>query len=240
VKRHLLLLFLFACGDASFHVQMPPNFHEAKRTISVVSVYREGRFSPDSFEQIEPQIAAALGKGCEQGYTERLRESDPNLYDDIDQRARQDGISDEVIAQMAPAALGDTLMVVQFYGPLPQPKGKHTTGAAPMPQGRAPYSRGAAGMTGRTPTMGNEDPRYTARRADVQIAATLYSRVDHAFVGEVALTYAGKDVDEALRRFGARLAEELRGATCAGWKWPEPEAAQQQPKPDSAPQQPTP
>jgi hypothetical protein len=142
---------------------MPPHFHEARRTISVVSVYREGRFSPDSFEQIEPQITLALGRGCVQGYNDHLRDADPALYDEIDQQARQDGVSDEVIARVAPAALGDTLMVVQFFGPIPPPKGRTGSGGAPMPTTRAPYSRGPGGMMGRAPAGGSEDPRNTAR-----------------------------------------------------------------------------
>jgi hypothetical protein len=94
-----------------------------------------------------------------------------------------------------------------------------------MPTSRPAYSRGAGGMMGRAPAGGTEDPRNNPQRPDVQIAATLYARADHAFLGEVALTYSGKDVDAALKRFGERLAEELRGARCAGWKWPEPSAA---------------
>ena len=222
VRSFLLLVLAAGCSDASFRVRMPEGFHEAHRTVSVIGVYREGRLSPDYFEQIAPTIAGALGQGCEQGYGETLKSANPDLYEELDQESRQDGVTDDVLARLSPGALGDTLMVIQLYGPI-GPPAKHKTRAgtaAPLPSTPAPYSRGAGTMSGRNPAPATEDPRGGSSTQDVQIAATLYSRNDHTFIGEVALTYNGKDVDSALRRFGQRLSTEMSGAKCAGWKWP--------------------
>jgi hypothetical protein len=224
MKRFALAFALpfVACGDASFHVKMPEGFHDAHRTVSVVGVYREGRWSPDYFAQLEPSITGALGRGCEPGYGDALRASDPGLYDEIDEASRQEGVTEDVVARFTPAALGDTLMVLQVYGPMPLPSDRGRSTPPPVPTAARPgYSRGAGGMSGRGPQAGPADPRG-ARGPDVLIAATLFSTKDHAYLGEVALTYTGKDVDAALKRFGERLAQELRGATCAAWKWPAP------------------
>jgi hypothetical protein len=233
------VLVFFACGDASFRVKMPEGFREAHRTVSVVGIYREGRLSPDYFDQIAPTIEGALGRGCDQGYGEALKSADPTLYEELDQESRQDGVTDDVLARMSPGALGDTLMVIQLYGPIGAPGKRPTKGgaSAPLPQTPAPYSRGAGSMSGRGPRAGGgEEPRAPQSTSDVQIAATLYSRKDHSFVGEVALTYNGKDVDKALRRFGERLNSEMSGAKCAGWKWP----ADAAPAPGAPPPEPPP
>jgi hypothetical protein len=230
VRRIALVLFFAGCSDASFHVQMPQGFHEARAKISVVGVYREGRWSPESFEQLEPAVTSALGPGCAQGYGDALRAADPSLYDEIDQASRQEGVTDDVVARFTAAALGDTLMVLHLYGPVPQPtKHRTPTAANPPPTSRPAYSRGTSTMSGRAPQAAPADPSGFQRGPDVQIAATLFTRKDHAFLGEVALTYNGKDVDAALKRFAARLAEELHGATCAGWHW-----APEQPAPGGA------
>ena len=50
------------------------------------------------------------------------------------------------------------------------------------------------------------------------MAASLYSVSLHHSIAEVGMTYSGKSVDDAVKSFHDRLALELRGTKCVGWK----------------------
>jgi hypothetical protein len=50
-----------------------------------------------------------------------------------------------------------------------------------------------------------------------ELAVSLYSVKTHKSVGQIAMNYTGKSVDDALARFAQRFSAETAGSTCAGW-----------------------
>jgi len=226
--------FVAACSSAHFQVDVPPSFHTAPPSISIVGVYRDGRFSSDTWPDLAPAVEGAVRGRCVLGHGEELRAADPALYDELEDDVRRDGVTDDVVGRFAPASLGDVLMVLHFYTPVAaSTKGTSGSPAPALPAARAPYSRGSAGTMGR-PLINGAEPLPDRDRPNVELAAVLYAKKDHAAIGEVVLTYDGRDTNAAIQAFGERLARELHGARCAGWTWPTP-AAPKAPAPEPEP-----
>jgi len=213
------------CSDAQITTRYAPTFSHAPHTVSLLGVYKDGRMNPDVWEQIGPALSTPLGGKCGPGY-DSLVSSNPALSGAIDDYARANGIGDELLDQLGPAASGDLIMVVTVAGQVTG-KGQNlpdttaVSGGAPGGSMNNRY-RGAGSMGG---PSGGRGPTGAMRRqpladgASFEMSASLFSVREHKSVGLVALAYSGQSVDDAVSKLAARLGVELPGSSCTGWDW---------------------
>jgi len=224
------LAVLSACSDAAqITTRYAPSYTHAPHTVSLLGVYKDGRMNPDVWEQIGPGMSAPLGGKCDPGY-DMLVTSNPELSAAIDDYARANGIGDELLDQLGPAAKGDLVMVVTVAGHVTQkgedvPDTSAVSGGAPASMGnkyRGGSMGGGSGMGGMGNTRGSgamRRPRALADGAAFEMSASLFSIREHRSVGLVSMAYSGPSVDDAVSKLAARLGVELSGSTCASWDW---------------------
>jgi hypothetical protein len=219
-RRALVVLATIATaacdqGDAHFAVRYASDFNPARHAVSVLGAYQDGRMSTGAWEDLAPHLVPALGDTpCEAGF-DALTTADPPLAGAIDDFARDDGPTDTLLAQLAPAAKGDSILVITLSGHLPQRT--RADGGAPPPRpsagggrraGHGMRSSGPQGAAGAT-TDGNV----------LEISALLYSVAKAQSVALVAMEYSGASVEDAETKFAARLAQAFPSMACAGWDW---------------------
>jgi hypothetical protein len=179
-----LLPLLCACspGDTRFASRTASGFAPQGHTVSVFGVYKEGLMSPDAWETMRPRVSPALG-----GDT-----------------------TDDLIAQLAPAAKGDLIVVLTYAGQV---------GLQPAVKTRSPVQadpRRAGGGRRRTT---NVPVGPAGNDSELDLSASFYSVADRKPVGLVTMQYTGATLDDALAKFTGRLASMLPGARCGGWEW---------------------
>jgi hypothetical protein len=221
--RLLLVVTALACdeGDARFTTKFASDFTPARHTVSVLGVYRDGRMSSDGWQAFAPRVAPALGGAhCDVGY-DLLASANGALADAIDEYTRADGPTDDLLAQLAPAAKGDLVLVLTFAGKLPQhvsdagaPGRASAPSATPGRSGGRMRGMGGGGrMRGSSMSQGPADTNL------LDISASVFSVAKTRSVALVAMQYSGKSVDDAIAKFAAKIAESLPGVACVGWNW---------------------
>jgi hypothetical protein len=151
------------------------------------------------------------GYPCAPLYSNDLLAKSPELAAAIDDFTRANGVDDELLDRLAPMAKGDLIAIVVMAG---QPPQVIDSGAvADLPSQSSPNRRGRGGA--RTGTRGP----VTDHNA-FELSVSLYSVKSHKAVGQIAMTYEGKTVDDALVKFQQRFAAETAGSTCSGWTVP--------------------
>jgi hypothetical protein len=216
-----------ACGDASFTTRFASDYVRDRHVVSVLGVYRDGRMSSDAWGSIGPKISAALGaKSCNIAYAEPLVSTNGTLWSAIDDYARANGPTDDLLVQLAPAAKGDLILVLTFAGKVRGPvKGPLAEEAAAASSGGGGGPGGPGGMGGRG---AGGPPRASGRHKEnsdtnaLDLSASVFSVARGHSVALVSMEYSGTSADEAIALFSAKLARELRGTTCAGWSWDAP------------------
>ncbi|HXX67450.1 MAG TPA: hypothetical protein VEK07_09730 [Polyangiaceae bacterium] len=209
-----VLLAASACEtSAAFTTKLASDFAPGGRTVSVLGVYKDGRMSEGGWAILKPHVLPALGGGaCMPGY-DVLAPADSPLAQAIDDYTIADGPTDDLLAQLAPAARGDLILVLTLAGRLPTPRKVDVT--ATSQSASDPRSGGAAagggGRWSNVAPTGPDDPNA------LDISASLYSVRDARSVGLLALQYRGDSAEEAMAKFGARLANTLPHAVCADW-----------------------
>jgi hypothetical protein len=205
-----------ACAPEAFTTQVASGFAPGHHIVSVFGVYKDGQMSSGAWDAIEPRIAHALGAPrCEAGYTDALAGSHGVLSAAIEDYARADGPTDDLLAQIAPAATGDLILVVTFAGKLPAHEAADAHQDAPAIGGGAGAGRG--GMRGGG--GGPRGPMAPHNTDELDLSATLFSVARSQSVAVVSLRYLGTSVDEAVSQLAAKLADSVPGAACAGWNW---------------------
>jgi hypothetical protein len=207
------------CADASPQVRVgtsadfsPP----ARPTVSVFGVFHDGRMSTDSWAPLSGAVSSALGKSsCAVGWGAGLRQAEPELAQWVDDSARDNGVTDEMLGRVSTRAQGDFVMTLMVYKHMPRsragdPAARARARAGPPVARRRGY--------GRRPRLGPEEPEDRV----FELSASLYSVRGRRMVAEIDLRYAGDDLDEAMKAFATKLRGLLPGASCVGWKWPEP------------------
>jgi hypothetical protein len=228
--RSLLLLLLpsslcLSCGAGSdFHVQFAPGFAPASHTVSVFGVYKDGQMSAEAWDALSPRMAYWLGAGaCRAGYVDGASgKSDAPLWSAVDDYSRSNGPTDDLLAEISPAAQGDLVMVVTVAGKVPAQEKSNPSQDAPTPSTSGAAAGPMGGMGGRGgASLGNRhDKMMPAGSKDaLDLAALLYSTSARKSVAEVSLEYTGHKLDDAISEFAAKLREALPGATCSGWTW---------------------
>jgi hypothetical protein len=184
--------------------------------VSVLGVYKDGQMSSEAWAGIGPRLASWLGDAqCPIGYASAANQADGKLVSAIDDYARANGPTDELMTQLAPAAKGDLILIVTLAGRPPTPEK-----ATPL-NGDTSASAGG-GMGGRNrsaPPPGSERRSHAPDTNLLDIVASLFSVSKQHSVAEVAMQYSGETVDDALAKFAQKLAATLPGATCTGWDW---------------------
>ncbi len=164
------------------------------------------------------RVAPAFGAStCEAAYGDALLSTDGALSSAIDDYARANGPADELVAQLAPAAKGDLVVVFTLSGQLPVPKSKAPAGGGNPAAGPA----GGGGRHGRRASNtgpGVRGPRWS-RTSSTSASASIFSVPLHRSVGLVSMQYYGASVDDAVAKFSDRLAGVLPAAQCDGWDW---------------------
>ncbi len=202
-----------ACDGAEgpFTTRLASDFAPAGHSVSVLGIYKDGRMSA-AWDDVAPYFATALGgSDCEIGFS-TLEAANGPLASAVDAFARDDGPSDDLLGQLAPAAKGDLVLVVTIAGQLPSHAGD---AGAPQPQASA--TRGGRGRY----RPGNTQLRTQSVQDTnvLDVSASLYSVGQGRSVALLALEYSGASVDQAMRAFGDRLARTFPNTRCAGWDW---------------------
>jgi len=210
-----------ACAsELGLRVEQAPEYAPQNGSkISVFGVFHDGRMDEKAWQPLEPKLAEAFGgkRTCELGYGKRMRASDDALSHTVDHLIRENGIDDEVLEKVAPAAQGDFILVLMLYKKVPQ---FHDGGGVRMRATAAPMGMGRRTM----PRPGMS--RYAPPAEDdhvFELSASLFSRAAHKLVVQVDLRYTGDDLDAAMAGFAKKLETVVPGATCAGWNWPNPD-----------------
>jgi len=203
-------------GGAEFSSKFASDFAPARHTVSVLGVYQDGRMALGTWDVLGPYLARALGSdSCAVGY-DPLSASDQDLARAIDEFARDDGPTDELLGQLAPAARGDLLLVVTFAGKLPaqRPKTAAAARSAPATSGGAGRRRGGRGRQRAVgPTSAAADPNQ------LDVSASLFSVAQRRSVALIGMQYRGASVEDAMNRFAERFADSVPDLKCVGWDW---------------------
>lgn len=198
--------------------QAPEYAPQSGAKISVFGVFHDGRMDEKAWLPLEPKLAEAFGgkRTCEPGYGKRLRDGDNELSHKVDHMVRENGIDDDVLEKVAPAAQGDFILVLMLYKKVPQlHDGGMRMRVAAQPMGMGRRSMRPGGMSRYAPPA--EDDHV------FELSASLFSRAAHKLVAQVDLRYTGDDLDAAMAGFAKKLETVVPGATCAGWNWPNPD-----------------
>ena len=110
--------------------------------------------SSDAWGQFAPRVERALGGSkCEIGYTTGFALADGVLTRAIDDYTRANGPTDDLLAQLTPAARGDLIMVLIVAGQLPTPVKVSLADDARSGASLRPERRGYAGTGAARPTL---------------------------------------------------------------------------------------
>jgi hypothetical protein len=217
----VLLVAAFACddeGDAHFTTKFASDFAPTQHGVSVLGVYQDGQMSPRGWEALAPYVVPALGSpNCDVGY-DSLTSTNTALADAIDRYTREDGPTDDLLAQLAPAAQGDLVLVLIFAGKLPQ----HATDAGTprtAPAQSAMGGRGGGGRRGGGRGGGTPKPESAKDPNVLDISASLFSVAQGRSVALVGMQYSGTSVADAMTKFATKLARSVPNMKCASWNW---------------------
>jgi hypothetical protein len=218
-----LLVLVGACGGQAYTLKYAPSFSRSGRHISVFGIRRDGLMSPGGWSALGPEQTAPFdGNSCDVAYAESSLSQRPALESALRDYVQANGVTDELLTQLAPAAKGDTIMLLTIAGhPLPRGAQADSAGwAATPPTGTAQGGRRGRGRGGARASSSSGDASSSAEPFDV--SATFFSVAEHRSVGLVELAYSGSRVDEALDQFRSKLETEFPGASCSGWDWSVP------------------
>jgi hypothetical protein len=202
--------------EAQFTVNRAPTFAQTHNTISIFGVYKDGRLEPGSWLRFGSRISNALAReSCETGFSERLRDEEPDLFTRAAAEARESGITPELLTEFAPRADGELILVLYVSGSTPEK-------ASPRPAARPAAATGGLSRHGRAGRGRGMSPSNETRddRA-LQLAWTLFSVKSHETVADLQMRYTGQNADEAVDLFVEKLKKTIPDSLCVGWKWKE-------------------
>ena len=211
-----------SCADpnAQFATRVAADFAPAKHVVSVFGVFKDGRMSPDTWDEVGHSLSTAFSSdSCPTEYGDELLTTNASLSSAIDDYVRANGIGDELLDAIAPAATGDVVVVFSIAGSVSNahaqsqidPDALRPTGPSTMLGGSRARSGAAASMN------------PTARRSSgdeatgLDLSASVFSVPLHRSVAMLQMRYFGKSMGEATRQFAAKLGSTLPGARCGAW-----------------------
>jgi hypothetical protein len=227
LSRFLVLTpaLLCACsGDAQLSSRFASGFPHAQHTLAVLGVYKDGRMSSEAWEAVGPRLSLPFGATCDTGYAQ-LESKNQLLSGAIDDYTRANGVGDDLLEQLAPAAQGDLILVVTVAGHVGS-KGTNLPDTSTMATGTpgigsSKYRTGSSigSPMGPAPRSSGGMRRPLDTSSAFEMSASLYSVAEKKSVGVVTLEYDGKSVEDAVARLAQRLGQELPGSRCGGWNW---------------------
>jgi hypothetical protein len=217
----LLALTLMACAGDPVIVKYAPGLQRAGRHISVFGIRRDGLMSPSGWAALGPYASAPFSEEpCDVAYSEATSAAVPALASAIEAYVRENGVTDELLDQIAPAAKGDMIMLLTVAG--------HPLAAVEDPTGASyqrslPPSMGSGSHRGNARSQAKNRTNEASSNADaLELSASFFSIRDHRAVGLATMRYSGANTDQALTQFTTRLEHEFPGSTCSGWDWSVP------------------
>ena len=202
---------LLSCADENISVKYAADYQRAPAKISFVGLFKDGRVNAEAWDPVNEVIDRHLhGYPCAPLFSNDLTAKNPDFASALDDFTRANGVGDELLDKLAPMAKGDLIAVVVMAGQPPQVIDAGAAPSAELPgtgNGRHNAARG---------TRGGQRGPVTDHNV-FELAVSLYSVKTHKSVGQVAMSYVGKSVDDALARFAQRFAAETAGSTCVGW-----------------------
>jgi hypothetical protein len=192
-------------ADAAFQSKTAPDFPlGGAMTVAVFGVYKDGMMSADAWDTLGPKLSRPFhADACDVAYGPKHLTKDPAVLSAIEEYARDNGVSDELLAEATKAATSDLVVVFTVAG---APKK-----ASILPRGPSPRAIQRGRMTP-APPRGSRAARIAA--AQYTVAASIYSTKEHRSVGYLAMRYAGSSEDEALASFNDKLAAMVPNAKC--------------------------
>ncbi len=218
----VLALATASCSstEANFNTRFAPGFSPARHVVSVFGVYKDGQMSSEAWTSLAPQVSASLGSArCPAGYVDQASSPANPLWAAVDDYTRSNGPTDDLLAQLAPAAEGDLVLVLTVAGRVPVEEKTHLPDETPQSPSMPGGSRGGMSGMGAGAAMRHAPGKPAGSKDALDLAALLFSVSEKRSVGQVSLEYTGSHFDEAVTKFTAKLRESLPGAACAGWSW---------------------
>jgi hypothetical protein len=164
--------------------------------------------STEAWKDFGQRFVDVLGE-CEPAF------GTPLVSAEQDEQTRADGVTDDLLAAVAPSATGDTIAVLNVIGYRAQTASSSSAPAPkPAPQPAQQMRRGRRGMGGGAP----RETRPASSKDPFEVELRLYSVAEKKTVGVIAMKSEATDFGP----FIDRLRKELPNARCAGWKLPSP------------------
>src|SRR5579863_1268078 len=110
----LLSPLLVACADdADFTSKYASDFVPAQRhAVSVFGLFKDGRMSGEAWEQFGTALSRPLGEvACKAEYGGGFEAANQDLAAAVDDYTRDNGPTDDLLAQFAPLAQGDAILL---------------------------------------------------------------------------------------------------------------------------------
>jgi hypothetical protein len=217
---------LIACADDGFAVRRAAEFPRGGTTnMSVLGIFKDGRMNAESWDELGAGLSAPFSeRRCEVAYSNKLVTTLPALSTAVDDYARANGVTDDLLDQLAPMAKGDTILFITIAGHPPQ--AVDNAGVRPS-SSPTPMRGGSRRRGGGLPSPSDRSARSSTDRSVFEVSATLFSRQLHHSVAIIDMTYSGSSVEDALRKFAVKLGSEMPRSTCTGWDWDTPVDASQ-------------
>jgi hypothetical protein len=175
-------------------------------------VLEDGIMSEEAWMLFGPVLSSALrGKPCEAWYGVKLESAEPNLFDSVRRIARDDGITDELLENIAPRAAGDFIIIFQLHSHLPELSRRGTQDQ------RTLIAHGGGSGPERAPILPKRTP---VEAGPMEISATLFSVLIHKTVAQIVMQYSGSSVRDAVAKFAQKLPSAIPDAVCTGWRGP--------------------
>ena len=197
----LLASLAVACsGDTQLEARFAPGFPASHQAVSILGVYKDGRMNPEAWGGIAPQVTGAFGgAGCDVAFSESFESAHADLAAAIDDYTRESGPTDDLVAELAPSARGDVVLVLTLAG--------HAV------------ERHKISLPAEEAKKGKHHSEHPGRPDPFDLVAAFFSVHDGRPVGSMTLEYTGTNATVALTRFAAALGAAWPQATCAGWNW---------------------
>jgi hypothetical protein len=219
----LLVMAAVLCAgcfsDADFSVKSSSDFSpQSELTVSVVGVFKDGMMSAETWETVSPALSPALhGKSCDVAYGDAHVKKAPPLAQALDEYTRDNGITDELFAALAPAATGDAVMMITMAGRAQKPTSARDV--LPSPLARGPFTSPQPAPIRAALTPAPRGSRAEKKsRGGLEMSASVFSRKTGHGVALISMLYTGTSEEEGIAMFARKLAAFIPNATCAPWK----------------------
>jgi hypothetical protein len=214
-------LLAASCGSAEPQAKYAPGFERSAHRVSVLGVFRDGRMDEAAWKEFEAPVGNLLGAGpCAAAFGDHLRRDAPALFSALDEQARQDGVTPDLLDGFASHTAADLVLVIYLYGQ-PASTDRHPSGNAQALSPNAPTATVGGRRSGRR-GRGSGQPPPEAASEDApgfEVGLSLFAPNRHEFVAEVELKSPGATVNEAAQRVAQKLGELIPGSSCAAWSW---------------------